>query len=603
MNSWKLPNFLQLLAVMVVLVPPGGNSYTINLHDCSSPENLKIYQTKTICETNSREEKSIGKTLTLVQKPFASKLTGYSCSIRRSSYYYRCGLWSHLKVAHIPEILRINDVPVEGCREMINKRAFRQPRGSNIYKLELNQPTFLQIQEKGELRIKDDAVSCQGELVHIAGEIQHNVLLSSDFQIILKEETFTEANDQIEVDSDHLSLPCSLESSGCVTGEKTYIWNRPTTTCKLMVLKRIKPARTMNTYLVDHQQKVLVNQTGQMTITGCPFQLYSTNHQQLFLMETDETTHLPYIQPTEVDINLFAEMDRNYLAYQLEEKINHQSRTSQQISCQHHTQEIPTGEPVKILGTELFGMNMGDTYLTFQCANRTSNIREDTNCYTNIPIEPTGFVNPYTRLFTQHSTKISCNRRFPLIVQANEAWIEILPHLKVRPAPSSRVNQEQTSTFESFDKGGIYTERELQEWNHLHSFPQYQKALLTSLSYGSCTNTGDCNLQPTDTGINKYDLSRLVPELEAELNLWKKFKEWLRTYGDLLAFMALLIIGIKFCSDIMIIALAMITAGPAAAAALTGQIFLYNKSTYNRMMRKHRARQQADQLEMQSTTG
>jgi len=188
-------------------------------------------------------------------------------------------------------------------------------------------------------------------------------------------------------------------------------------------------------------------------------------------------------------------------------------------------------------------------------------------------------------------------------VRANEGWLEVLPHLKVRPAPSLRDNQKQKQTFESFDEGGIYTPRELQEWQHLHSFPSYQKALLTSLSYGSCANTGNCNLQPTDTGISSYDLSRLVPEIEAEMNLWKRFKGWLRLYGDLLAFLALLIIGIKFCSDILVIALAMIQAGPAAAAALTGQIFLYNKSTYNRILRKHRVRQQAEQQEMQTTTG
>ena len=552
-----------------------------------------------MCSTNSNEEKSLGKTLTLVQKPFATKLMGYSCSIKRSSFYYRCGVWSHLKVAHIPEILRINDVPIPGCWEMINKRAFRQPRGSKIYKLQLNTPTYLQIQEKGELKIKDDSVSCQGELVHIAGELQHNVLLSSDFQITLKEETFVEANGQVEVDSDHLRLPCHVESAGCVTGRKTYIWNRPTTACNLMVLKRIRPASTMDTYLVDHRQKVLVNQTGEITVTGCPFQLYSTNHQQLYLMNTAEATHLPIIQPTEVDVNLFAEMDRNYLAYTLTRKIEHQSMVSQQRFCQNHQQEIPTGEPVKILGTELFGMNMGDTYITFMCANRTSKIREDSNCYTSIPIEPTGFVNPVNRLFTQHSTKISCNRRFPLIVQANEAWIEVLPHLKVRPAPSIRVNHKKMQNFESFDEGGIYTTRELEEWQHLHSFPAYQKALLTSLSYGSCTNTGNCNLQPADTGINSYDLSRLVPEIEAEMNLWKKFKGWLKINGDLLAFLALLIIGIKFCSDILIIALAMIQAGPAAAAVLCGQIFLYNKSTYNRILRKHRNRQHAEHQEMQ----
>ena len=569
-------------------------------YDCTQPKELQIFQSKSLCSKNIECEEDMGKTMTLVQKPFSSKLSGYSCSIRRSSYYYRCGVWAHLKTAHIPEVMRIVDVPVAECRDMINRQTYRQPQGSKIFKLKINQPTFIQIQERGELKIENDAVRCEGETVHLAGGIQHNVLLSSDFEIILKEETFVEAEDRIEVESDHISLPCSPEQLGCETGLKTFIWNRPTTTCQLMVLKNFRPRKTRKSFLVDHQQKILVNQTGQVTVSGCHFKLMATNHPQLFIMDASQSVNLPFIRPTEVDVNLFAAMDRNYLGYQLEKKIYDQRLEANQRFCLNHQQEIPTGEPVRISDAEGFGINMGDTYLTFKCTQRNSTIREDANCYTDIPIEPSGYVNPVNRLFTQHSTKVSCNRRFPLIVETNEAWVELLPHLKVRPAPKVKsVQKESQPIFEDFDQGGIYTSRELEEWTHLHSFPAYQKALLTSFSYGSCANTGNCKIQSTDTGIDAYDLQRLVPEIEDSVNLWKQFKNWLHLYGDLLAFLALTIIGIKLLSDILVICIAMIQAGPAAAAVLCCQIFLYNRSVYNKMMRKHKTRKPSDHHEMQ----
>ena len=130
--------------------------------------------------------------------------------------------------------------------------------------------------------------------------------------------------------------------------------------------------------------------------------------------------------------------------------------------------------------------------------------------------------------------------------------------------------------------------------------------MLKSISYGSCLQQGHC---PTakDSDIQTYDLNKLVPNLIQEIDIIAKFKNFLHLYGDLMAFLCLLIIGIKLVSDVVLILVTAMRARPAAAAALVTSLYLYNRSTYQRIMKRHRQmtrnpEEQAEQIPLQPST-
>ena len=234
-----------------------------------------------------------------------------------------------------------------------------------------------------------------------------------------------------------------------------------------------------------------------------------------------------------------------------------------------------------------YGVRRGDIIYVFQCQPKKSKIREDSNCWQDIPIEG-GFVTPNTRQLVLQSTKIPCSKNFPTVVLTVQGWIEILPHLKSRPKPLKKLPQGSLHIeHHDYSHGGLYSDQELQEWKHELSFPSYHQALLKSITIGTCLQEGRC---PTaeESDIQTYDLNHLIPTLENELDLISKFKNFLKMWGDLMAFICLVILGIKFMSDLVLISITTLRAGPAAAAALIASLYLYNRSTYQRIIKKHK---------------
>ena len=186
-----------------------------------------------------------------------------------------------------------------------------------------------------------------------------------------------------------------------------------------------------------------------------------------------------------------------------------------------------------------------------------------------------------------------------MIVKTLQGWVEILPHLKIRPAPLEHLPQEiQPTIHEDYSRGGLYSTQELAEWKHELSFPTFHQALLKSLSYGSCLQDGRC---PTaeNSDIQPYDMDHLIPNLERGIDLWSRFRAFLKENGDNMAFACLFILSIKFLSDLVLISVTVMRAGPAAAAALIASLYLYNQRTYQRILQRHQNinRQPADKEE------
>ncbi|MCP3665479.1 MAG: hypothetical protein GY696_23785 [Gammaproteobacteria bacterium] len=141
--------------------------------------------------------------------------------------------------------------------------------------------------------------------------------------------------------------------------------------------------------------------------------------------------------------------------------------------------------------------------LKFDCEPRVSKIKEDENCYTDIPLVSGGFVSPLSKQWVNHSTHTPCSAHFPMTIKANEAWIEVTPLL--RAGPLELDSEASKLNFTDYSHGGLYISSEIAEWMHTLTLQKYEKATLKSLAYGFCSSSGNCP-PAADEGIQEYSI-------------------------------------------------------------------------------------------------
>ena len=568
------------MASVIAVSEADERSYSINYFSCTTPDHVRKYDRSKLCSYSSQNiEVQQQKTYSVLQLPTSRRIQGHRCRIKVSEYHFKCGAWGHLKLQTVPRILHNREVTQEACQRMVTHHEYTVNGYPEPIRIKLNTPTYAPITVRGELKENNQAVSCVGEEVRIGKILHENVVALAEYKILLTSEEFIESNGAMESVTDHLSLPCHFTASGCVTGEATYVWNRRQNFCPLQLVKNIHPRRTMSTYLVDHDEQILLNTTGSTRMQNCEFGMRATDHDNLFIAETSKIPALPVVDPKEVDVALQASVHLNYLAYSLREQLNNLDNNMATTMCNSKYQGHDD-TPVHMYGNT-FGLIKGDLLLKFDCESRVSKIKEAENCYTDIPLVSGGFVSPLSKQWVNHSTHTPCSAHFPMTIKANEAWIEVTPLLKVRAAPLELDSEVSKMNFTDYSHGGLYTSSELAEWMHTLTFPKYEKATLKSLAYGFCSSSGNCRPAEED-GIQEYSLSRLLPELEAEMDLWGRFRAAIREYGDLAAFACLALFAVKFLSDIVMIGMTLLQLGPRAAAIFIMRLYFYNKRQYDK---------------------
>ena len=488
-----------------------------------------------------------------------------------------------MKVQSVPQISHSTYVSPTSCEQAVRTGTYSLIGGGEKIKITYNGWVVIDQTERGSLNEKNQAVSCTGEPMHINGMLHSNMLVLREFRVL--KVTLLKSGDQMEVQDDHVSLSCPYPRLGCATGTATYTWHTAEDSCNLRIVKTIHPVIIQRSIYVDHGQQLLLNTTGKVTQPGCSFSVLSTNHPTIFLAPVHTVPNLPLVPTREIDPILQNHVHLAYVGYILQRRFQQQEQQSKLHVCQNHQQQEITQIP-HLLPNGLYGLKKGDLYLTFQCTAKQARIQEATTCYADIPIRPSGFVKPQSRLFTPHSSKIHCSNTFPLTIEANEGWISLNPLPRKVPAPLTMPpTLSEVEDLQDFSLGGLYSDSELADFQHESTFPHYSHALLQSLSYGTCTHDGTCPTSNTD--MVPYDLTNLIPAIEQKVNLWSGLTKFLHRWGDFMAFLCLGILSTKFLTDMVCVVLAAARGGPGAALAMLSQLYLFNRRTYLKIIRRY----------------
>ena len=579
------------------------DAYSISYLDCSSPSGVRTFQKQSICDGGPAKlvhgdprlsEKSLQASSSVLQRQAVRVYSGHSCTVKVSTFFYKCGTWSHLKVAKTPELDVHLSLTTEKCRETWQTNRYADPALYNGIAVHPDQPVLTSTVALGDLREEDDSVVCSGETYHDGVTTHTNVVILKYYEIRVDTRRFLVSNGKVEVQEDHIRLPCHSQDGGCLVGHHTYVWTVQEEHCPLSYIKHLTaPAWTMDTFIVDHQEKLLINTTGSSTTyPGCTITVIPTEYPDIFISTSAAAVGLKPVSARDVQTSVHSAIRLSYLSYSLESKIARQSDAMTTRICQHDRLAVED-QLIKTENGE-FGRVRGDVVYLFTCVNRTSTILEAQKCFTDIPISE-GYVDPETRVFKTHSSQIPCHKRFPMVVKSNEGWIEILPELKPITAP--RVYQHRTTELQSEDykNSGLYTTNELEEFQHLLTFPDYRKALLTEVTLGNCVANKQCSSISTNSGITPYNFNQLIPKLAEQFDFLSSLDAFIRQNGDYLAFSVIVLVAFKLTVNVIILIITWMRAGPSGALAFITHLCCTQRVTADKIVRRRmRIRREED---------
>ena len=578
--SWQST---QLIGAIMILSLSTAAAYNLKFYDCTTAKLIHRYPIQSACSKQPME-KSSAYHYDLLQKIDYSETTGWSCEIKRSEFYYYCGVYGHSKVLETPKIEIAIAVSPEECRKFINSKKYRTTDGES-HVLTVPGETIFSLNEKGVIHEKG-TVSCEGEKVKMNNEIIDRVVILAQIRIVLRKELYKLTSSKpVEVISRHLKLPktCRPKLSSCSTGATTYIWTPTLQRCSLQKIQSLKVEIEGN-YLVDHINKVILKKLGAVpSPNGCPTaQLHATPYEELFVAPTG--LKFPDFDATAIHTEIYIRGMSDYALYAAEKKLAAALQENKIALC---AQSLDINDKRHHhLRDNVFAQRRGDILFVYKCKARTGKIKAAKRCYQDIPIDGPEdlFVDPVTKISKTISAPANCNPRFPLQLLTQEGtWIKITPQFVRIDAPEAKPIENLKFSHESLENGGIYLETEWKDWRATIEEQSYQDAIISTLTYGNQVNQGLIN----DPQYN-YDLNILNPldVAEEEMNVFRKIDKWILQYGAYLSLAVLLLEGIKLIMTIVMLFYSFAIAGFAGLVHIGQALFCSQWDIVN-TKRKH----------------
>ena len=557
---------------MIIVMVKG---YTVKYNDCRKPKQIFKYATDGLCDNVIGESK--GKTyMSVVQKVAETKLKGYSCQIVKSRWKIYCGSFSHSKVATIPEVEIRKAVSTSTCSDMINSKKFIT-RNQQSFELKMNEETIIRVAEKGQISDNNDQVQCKGQPTRINGQIIDNIVVLAQIKIVIMEEDFILNGANLEVVSNHLILDCQPTAGGCRTIEKTFIWGKgDLDDCPLRKVRELQ-VKEEGEYWIDESRNVVLKKLGPVAApAGCTnVLLHRTEYEGIFLTE-DSTSFLPL--GNNMKIANYIEARDDFIMYEVERKIEQLKGRFQENLCSQQFNQNSEGEVVRIETlSNNFALRSGETTYVFECESKEDKIREESQCFEDIPVGEVGFVTPVTRLFTKFSKVVNCNGKFPSTVRSEQSWVELRPSPTPIPAPDKLPVKFHSSHHMDMSYGGIYTEKEINAWEEHIEKQNFHKSVLKKISQGVQRSI----VTDKEEG---YTLDNLL--IPSPLSWVENAKKTVENYTGYLCMAVLMIEFIKGLSILSCLVMSFIREGIVGFLAVLAMLICPAQEALNKMKRR-----------------
>ena len=149
-------------------------AYTLGYYDFAKPARMKEFDIRTFCMT---EKPTLGETTNyhVLQKRKNIKMTGYSCSMIRSTFIIHCGMFGHQELLQMPDIEIKQDIPLQQCQSMVTTGYWTTREGTR-HRIKIGEESIVHVSEKGVLHEETNKIWCEGEDLKINGNIINGVV-------------------------------------------------------------------------------------------------------------------------------------------------------------------------------------------------------------------------------------------------------------------------------------------------------------------------------------------------------------------------------------------------------------------------------------------
>ena len=234
--------------------------YKVDFYDYRSPTRMEKFARPTACDVlPAAEEQLLGTTIEVLTEATTREISGWSCKLITSEWRYGCGIFSHLKLASVPHLMRHAQLSLAECRRMIRWLKYTLQGRVKGLPLQFNMWNYFSVTGSGDLEAYPDHVECQGEETRNGDKQPEDEIVLLELWILLRDEHFLAKHGRIESRAEHLQLPCTVRESSCQTSRKTYVWEHTACGCQLHRICTIAPNQTKGTWLVDHHHQLLLS--------------------------------------------------------------------------------------------------------------------------------------------------------------------------------------------------------------------------------------------------------------------------------------------------------------------------------------------------------
>ena len=568
----------------MVLVAQECASYTIEYQDCRKPNRIQQYDIHQIC-TNQESKSSVKPQNYKILVPNRNiRTTGYRCEVRKSSYLFYCGAWSHQKLISPPKIDVMEKTTVEGCNSMIHTSKYRIPGQSHTVHVAIGEEATYLIDEIGTIHVSNN-IACEGEAMKVGNQIVDSVVEVAQYRLKIVREDYIVEGNRVEAVGDHLKFPesCSIGTGGCITASGTYVWKKPENLCPFLLAKENGEFHTEGDAIVDHKNKLRVKITNNALMTNnCPTgQIYYTDNPDIMLTRTSG-----YQKVTGADVDVFLALDArsDYLQYSIEKAKNHlEGFVKAKVCDEQYTRSqhdiFPMGE--------FNGIRRGDTLFLFSCQKHLGKIISSDKCYNSIMIDTPSdqgplFIDPVTRIASKVGNQVECQQQFPLTIQSKEGWIAISNVIKPIATPQKMFIETAKEEHESMAGTGIYTPEEEKSWESLVSYGSFRDSMIERIARGACREDEDCALVEEDS-LPSYDINNLLKTVKEELSIKEKIDHWIQTNVGYLSLAVLILWLLQALISIGIIAQTTAIHGLEAGLAALYGLLCFLPHTINKI--------------------
>ena len=190
---------------------------------------------------------------------------------------------------------------------MTEQRRYQPPGQDKVLHLRMGELTHHEIDQEGQLLEDQGRLRCHDGGHGPKGHPAPPAHLLVELQVRIQLAPLVVNNGQVRSIDGHLRLPCPARENGCKTMHRMYVWPTGTGNCQLKNIRTISPNQTQETWLVDHHHKLLFNQTGMSSMTGCQLALIATHLRNLYLVDLS----LPELNVTKCHIRLLVTLCQN----------------------------------------------------------------------------------------------------------------------------------------------------------------------------------------------------------------------------------------------------------------------------------------------------